>query len=129
MKTLTLQIYKAVLERDVNYFFTMSPHYEIDIEGQQKIVGVKCKNGGKNPTWSDHDHSRVSHTITLGLLPMTSLVFITFKSHDDKICQTGMRFCDLIHMSGTTDWYDAMYHKKPSGKFLMKVTYQGEQVA
>lgn len=105
---------------------TMDPYYTIDIEGQQKIVGLKCKSGGKNPKWRDPDFKVTSHTMQIDDMPATSRVTIKFFSEDDKLVGLqDVRVSDLINSGGDLKWYTLSYENSVAGKFQMKVLYQG----
>lgn len=104
----------------------MDPYYTIDIEGQQRIRGLKCKSGGTNPSWKAADFKVTSHTMQIDDLPATSRIYVRFYSEDDKLIgiQT-VRVSDLINTGGDLVWYDLTYEEKSAGRFLMRVTYQG----
>jgi len=55
-------IFEAHLEKDVNFFLTMNPYYQITYMNQT-IKGLPHFDAGKEPIWSDFDS--VNHTINV----------------------------------------------------------------
>jgi len=102
----------VVLER-------MNPYCSFKI-GNDQIKGQICKNGGKNPHWSD--------SITVPILDeTTATVDVLDKDRSSNDGLIGSFLIDLKEVESKGElskWYSLSYKNEPAGEILMEATFK-----
>ena len=117
MGILRLTINEAVLQRDVNTFLTMNPHYEIAYNGE-KTKGEPHYDGGKTPKWN------ALHQIDIGDDPaQRGSMIITVFEDDKEICSCEFGVQDLVTRKGADHWEKCFFEGKEAGSLSLHVYF------
>lgn len=99
--SVTFIVSEAIIMKDTNFLFEMSPNYEI-IFKEDKIEGESASGGGTNPKW-EAEHSLESQD-------KSGIVTFTFLNDSELLGEADIDFASLLAMgadgSGWIDMHD-----------------------
>ena len=120
-RSIIIRPLQAQITRNVEGILEKMDPYIIFKLGNQKKKTNVCKNGGKQPVWSD--------TITFDLIENES--FLVFEVMDDKLFKdeiigTGsIQLSILPQMSTAPQWVPFFHKDNTAGQILMELQSQG----
>lgn len=96
--SITFTISEAIIMKDTNFLFDMSPNYAI-VFREEKIDGETASGGGTNPKWE------AEHTLESG--DGTGIINFVFLNDSEYLGEANLDFGSFLKMGGDgSGWID-----------------------